>query len=113
LTALLTTDQTAERLGVSPRSVQRLIAAGELPVVRIGRSVRVDPGVLATFVRLRRSADSERIEPANTKQKAAIHVRARVVDEEDKLRRRSTHDRVLREASMYFGREITSVNELA
>lgn len=37
---LLTTEQTAQALGVSPRTVRRLAAAGELPRVRIGGSVR-------------------------------------------------------------------------
>jgi excisionase family DNA binding protein len=38
---LLRIPEVAEALAVSSRSVWRLIAAGDLPVVRIGRSARV------------------------------------------------------------------------
>jgi excisionase family DNA binding protein len=44
----------AERLDVSARTVRRLIAAGELPVHRIGRSVRVSADDLARFLAARR-----------------------------------------------------------
>jgi excisionase family DNA binding protein len=40
---LLTVAQAAERLAVSEKSVRRLIAAGKIPAVKIGGSVRVDP----------------------------------------------------------------------
>jgi excisionase family DNA binding protein len=33
---LLTVDQVAERLGVSRRTVERKIAAGEIPALRLG-----------------------------------------------------------------------------
>ena len=38
---LLTVDQVAERWQISPRSIRRMIADGRLPVVRIGRAVRI------------------------------------------------------------------------
>ena len=38
---LLTIADTAERLNVSPRTVRRLIDAGQLPIIRIGRAVRI------------------------------------------------------------------------
>ena len=37
----LTVAETAERLNVSTRTVQRFIATGGLPVHRFGRSVRI------------------------------------------------------------------------
>ena len=43
---LLTAPQVAELLNISPRTVRRLIARGELAVVRIGRSVRIRAAVL-------------------------------------------------------------------
>jgi excisionase family DNA binding protein len=46
----------ALRLGVSVRTVRRLIAAGELPAHRIGRSVRVSADDLARFLAARRRA---------------------------------------------------------
>jgi excisionase family DNA binding protein len=39
--SLLRVEAVATRLAVSTRHVRRLIAAGDLPVHRIGRSVRV------------------------------------------------------------------------
>ncbi len=41
LPPLLTAEQAAKYLQLSLRSVRRLIATGELPCVRIGRSVRI------------------------------------------------------------------------
>jgi excisionase family DNA binding protein len=47
---LLTIKDVAERLQVSGRTIHRLIAAGELTVCRIGRSVRVSEGALKAFL---------------------------------------------------------------
>jgi excisionase family DNA binding protein len=41
LERLLTVDQLAELWQVSPRTVRRMIADGRLPVVRLGRAVRI------------------------------------------------------------------------
>ncbi len=53
---LLTLAQVAQRLALSRRTVQRLIAAGELRAVRFGRAVRVTERELAAFVAARRVA---------------------------------------------------------
>ena len=42
-TPLLSVREVAERLSVSPVTVRRWIACGELPALRIGSTVRVDP----------------------------------------------------------------------
>jgi excisionase family DNA binding protein len=47
---LLTYAEAGRRLNVSERGVRRLVAAGELPVKRIGRRALVDPADLAAFV---------------------------------------------------------------
>ena len=47
---LLLIDQVAEGLGVSPRTVRRLIARRELVACRLGRSIRVHPDDLAAYV---------------------------------------------------------------
>lgn len=47
---LLTLDDAANLLGVSRSTVERLIRAGRLPVVRIGRLVRIDEADLRPFV---------------------------------------------------------------
>lgn len=44
--ALLTARDVAQSLNVSERSVRRWIATGELPVVRLGRTVRIRPQAL-------------------------------------------------------------------
>jgi len=54
---LLTRPETAHRLAVSLRVVDRLIGEGELRCTRIGRSVRIDPRDLAAFVARQRGAD--------------------------------------------------------
>lgn len=46
---LVTVNDAAQRLAISPRSVWKLIAAGSLAVVRIGRSTRVRLADLERF----------------------------------------------------------------
>jgi excisionase family DNA binding protein len=53
-TALLDAKTVAARLDVSLRTVRRWIAAGELPVHRLDRSVRVSEDDLARFLAARR-----------------------------------------------------------
>jgi len=47
---LLTREQVARELGISPRTVARLVERGELTYVRIGRLARFRPADLAAFV---------------------------------------------------------------
>lgn len=47
---LLTVDDVAEVLQLSPRSVRRMVADGRLPVIRLGRAVRVHPSAVATLM---------------------------------------------------------------
>jgi excisionase family DNA binding protein len=37
----MTVAEAARRLGVSPRTVQRQVAAGKIPALRLGRTVRI------------------------------------------------------------------------
>ena len=48
---LLKIAQAAERLQISPRTIRRLIDACTLPVLRIGRSVRIQPEDLAALLK--------------------------------------------------------------
>ena len=48
--SMLTVYQVAERLTVSPKTVRRLVERGDLPALRIGGSVRVDPDELCTWL---------------------------------------------------------------
>ncbi|WP_420825666.1 helix-turn-helix domain-containing protein, partial [Thiocystis minor] len=47
---LLTLESAAETLAISARSVRRLIDAGELAPVRIGRSVRLSAADITAYV---------------------------------------------------------------
>lgn len=49
-TPLLTAAEVARRLNTSLRSVRRMIADGRLPVVRLGRMVRVRPEALEALI---------------------------------------------------------------
>jgi excisionase family DNA binding protein len=50
---LLMIDHVAEGLGVSAKTVRRLIARRELVACRLGRSVRVHPDDLSAYVNRR------------------------------------------------------------
>jgi len=52
---LLTRQESAERLNQSVRTIDNLIAAGELQVVRIGRSIRIRPSAIEYFIEARES----------------------------------------------------------
>lgn len=47
---LLTVTEVAETLSISEKTVRRLIDAGELPVIKLGRLVRIDPRDLDRFI---------------------------------------------------------------
>ena len=47
---LLTLQQVADRLQVSMSTVRRLVDAGKLKTVRIGRNLRVRPEDLAVYI---------------------------------------------------------------
>jgi excisionase family DNA binding protein len=49
---LLRIEMVAQRLAVSPLTVRKWIALGRLPVVRLGRSVRVKEDDVHALVRL-------------------------------------------------------------
>jgi len=53
---LLTPKQAANWLAISPRKLWSLTASGDVPCVRIGRSVRYDAADLAEFVETLKSA---------------------------------------------------------
>jgi excisionase family DNA binding protein len=50
---LLGVKQAASQLGVSPKTISRLVAARQLPVVKIGRRVLFRVGDLETLVERR------------------------------------------------------------
>jgi len=55
MTDLLTLDQVAEHLQVSRRTVERLVAAGRIRIVRVGRLIRVSERELEAYLAAQRS----------------------------------------------------------
>lgn len=53
---LLTPKEAAATLGISPRKLWSLTASGDVPCLRIGRSVRYDAADLADFVETLKAA---------------------------------------------------------
>ncbi|PWC55382.1 hypothetical protein TSH7_28500 [Azospirillum sp. TSH7] len=51
--ALLTIPEVAERLQVSIKTIRRWIASGDLPTVRLGSQIRIQPKDLDIFLRQR------------------------------------------------------------
>ena len=47
---LLTVDQAAERLGTSVRFIRRLRTEGRIPVVKLGKHIRIDSTDLDKFI---------------------------------------------------------------
>ena len=47
---LLTVNETAAILNLHPRSIRRLIADGQLPVVRLGHAIRIRPEVVEELI---------------------------------------------------------------
>jgi excisionase family DNA binding protein len=47
---LLTAQEVADLLNLSLRTIRRLIAQERLPVVRIGKAVRIRPETLASLI---------------------------------------------------------------
>ena len=56
---LLRIDAAADRLGIGNRTMRGLISDGKIPVVRIGRAVRIDPSDLARFIEERKTMSRE------------------------------------------------------
>ena len=47
---LLTVDQAAERLGTSVRFIRRLRTEGRIPIVKLGKHIRIDSTDLDAFI---------------------------------------------------------------
>jgi excisionase family DNA binding protein len=50
-TRLLTVTDVAEALQLSTRTVRRMIAKKQIPIIRLGRSVRVHPSAISDLYR--------------------------------------------------------------
>jgi excisionase family DNA binding protein len=59
-TALLDRPHAAAELSISLRTLDDLVARGELPVVRIGRAVRIRPTAIEYFIEARETRTKPR-----------------------------------------------------
>ena len=57
---LWTMDQVADQFGVCTKTVSRLITNGELPIVRIGRNIRIEVQAVHHFVQQHRRYNEDR-----------------------------------------------------
>lgn len=66
MTLLVDIPMAAETLGgISSTTVRRLIASGELPVIRVGRRVMIEQSALVEWVdRVKKHGTTEKIEEA-------------------------------------------------
>lgn len=56
LRLLMTASEAAQALAISPRKLWTMTNCGEIPCVRIGRSVRYDPADLQVWIEEQKSA---------------------------------------------------------
>ena len=47
---LLTVEQAADRLGTSARFIRRLRTEGRIPVIKLGKHIRIDSNDLDTYI---------------------------------------------------------------
>ena len=71
-TILLTTQEVATQLNVSQRTVARRINNGELPIIKIGRSIRVSKADVINFVEQQRRYNLECVESVQSSKGESI-----------------------------------------
>ena len=60
---MLTTNEAAERLHLGRSRILKLIAAGRLPAMKIGRDWMIQPAALETFAEIERKPGKPRKQP--------------------------------------------------
>ncbi len=112
--ALLSVEQAASWLGVGKRTLTRLLSAGEVAFVKVGKRTLVEPRALRAYVAMHRSSTEEPGSPgpATGKQLAALHVRCDELDAGDREQKGFWKELMLRRASENFGRQVVSARDL-
>ena len=77
---LLTTEEVATLLHVHPRTVQRLVARGQLAAVHLGGAVRFDPDDLADLITAHKRRGRDAAQPARTPLRATRGARISFAD---------------------------------
>ncbi len=110
---LLTYDQAAERLACSPRTVRRMVAAGDLTKVTVGKSgARVAAEDVDAYIRGRLGAVSPPSVPISSGKRDAFFAKCNEIARHTGRDKLDVVDDELAFASERFGREIQSVNDL-
>jgi excisionase family DNA binding protein len=110
--SLLSKEDAARELGIGLRTLERLLAEGELTPVRIRGRVLVEPDELARFVRQSRGAAAPAPEAIAAKQRARFYAQCDKLDALTKARAGTSKASMKAWASDQFGREVESVNHL-
>jgi excisionase family DNA binding protein len=114
---LLSVREAAETLGVGQRTVERLLASGELPRVKVRARTLIDPQDLRGFVARHRSGSLAGASLPGGRitagQNSALHAKAGELDRADREERGTWKRHALAAASRRFGREIVSARELS
>jgi excisionase family DNA binding protein len=63
ITPLLTTEEAAEYLQISIRTVKNLLGDGQVPYIKIGRATRIHRDDLDTFIARNRRRQRQRLRP--------------------------------------------------
>jgi excisionase family DNA binding protein len=84
--AFLTTEEVLDYLQVNLRTVYRLIKAGRIPAVRVGRQWRFRKQDIETWLEAQRAAKSGRRKPAIARRALTTRPRILVVDDEETIR---------------------------
>ena len=115
--ALLSIRDTATLLGVSERTVQKLLHDGTLPRVKIGARTLIDPQDVRGYVVRHRTGSVAGVERSAGKitvcQQTALHAKASDLDRADHEQRGTWKQHALGAASRQFGRDITSARDLS
>lgn len=61
LPGLIRVEAVAQVLGLSRPMIYKLVNTGELPTVRIGKTLRFDPADVAAFIQARRAQQRDRV----------------------------------------------------
>ena len=76
---LLTTQEVATKLNVSQRTVKRLIQRGELPIIKIGRNIRIQKTDVFAFL-ARQKQYNKRCVGSVVHEKRTCHLNAMTVN---------------------------------
>jgi excisionase family DNA binding protein len=109
---LLKINEAATRLGVSPRTVERMLTAGELHRIKVRSATRIDERELEAFVAAQKNGGTPAPSGITEGQLRALHGKAGDLDRKRGKLRGESKRVALEQASDHFGRKLASANDL-